>query len=277
MKVRRITLLVLVALTALLVLQGWSFGVGKMFPSQSPLIVNWESPGSKKDATKEQEFINHVDHIKGLAIDHEFGKISIQGTTGNEIRVVAEIGVIAENTQKAEELLAGFSIKETLVENTLSYELVGLTNDQTRRGIEVNYLVEIPEGLELDLKQRYGVLRIKDVEAKLLQYKLRYGTVTVENLVGNIEGVSDFSSIDFKNVGGSIQLQDNFSSINLSLKDDPRGYDFLIDQNYGSLTDDFKLERKTVQNQLEAKGQYGAGINPIRIKSNFSTITLQVE
>lgn len=276
MKVRRITLLVLVALTALLVLQG-SFGVGKMFPGQSPITINRGYQSGKKDAFREQEFVHHREKIGALAIDNEFGQIFVQGTSEDVIRVTAEIAITAENAQKGEELLQEFSIKESLVGSRLSYELEKSTPGQSRQGVEVNYRVEVPDGLELNIKQKYGVLNVTNVQAELFEYQLRYVTANVENFGGSLRGTSDFSSVDFHDVVGSIQLEDNYSTMSLSLRDVAEGYDFRIDQNYGSLKDNLNLERTIVKNQLEATGKYRLGQHPVRIQSKFSTITLKIE
>jgi hypothetical protein len=277
MKVRRITLLVLVSLTALLVLQGWFFGVGKMFPGQSPITINWGYQDGRKDAFKEQEFTHRKEKIGVLAIDNEFGQIFVQGTSEDIIRVTAEIAITAENAQKGEERLQEFSIKESLVGNRLSYELEKSTPAQTMQGVAVNYRVEVPDGLELSIKQRYGVLNVTNVQAELLEYKLRYVTATVENFVGSLRGTSDFSHLNLHDVVGPIQLQDNYSTMSLFLRDVGEGYDFRIDQNYGSLKDNLNLERIMVQNRLEATGKYGLGQHPVQIQSNFSTITINVD
>ncbi|NMA62027.1 MAG: hypothetical protein GX956_09100 [Firmicutes bacterium] len=277
MKVRRITLLVLVSLTALLILQGWSFGVGKMFPGQSPITIDWGYQGGRKDASKEQEFTHQREKISALAIDNEFGQIFVQGTSGDVIRVIAEIAITAEDAQKGEELLQEFSIKESLVGNRLSYELEKSTPDQTMRGVAVNYRVEVPKGLELSIKQRYGVLNVTNVQAERFEYELRYVTAAIENFVGSLQGTSDFSSLSFRDVVGALQLQDNYSTMSLSLRDVVEGYDFRISQNYGSLKDNLKLQRIKVQEQVEATGKYGLGQYPVQIQSNFSTIDLKVE
>lgn len=276
MKVRRITLAVLLVLTGILVLQGWYLGFGPAFTRESPLTMDWGVHYvGKNDLSKEQEFVHARETVNYLAIDNEFGQITIRGTNEERLRVSTEITLTTENTEEGENLLEQFQIKESLVGDRLSYELIR-PDKLNLKEFSINYFVEVPAGLELEIKQDFGVVSVQDVDALLLDYQVRYTTTTVENFRGDLQGTSEFGLLNLTNIVGSIKLEDSYSSLNLTLKDISEGYNFQIKQNFGNLKDDLGLVRTTAPNQLEARGETGLAQYPVQIESNYSTTILKL-
>ncbi len=269
MKTRRITLAVLLFLTLLFVLDIRYFGGAQMFTQQPS--IHFDVGPSSRDAAfeKRQTFTQSQGTFTTLVIKGQQGVMNLRSTDGDEIRVYATIGA---DSQEDLDLL---DIKERVAGSELSYELTGEESEDLKE-IVVNFVVDVPSGMEVSVEQNFGQVNV-DGFVGFLNLEASFSQVRVDGLQGSATIYNSFGSIDLRQISGPITLHDSFSTSKIELLTIDGGYNFDIEVTNGSLKHNAGFKVDIGENRVGAHGNWGEGVHPVVIRSNFGSVTVNLD
>jgi hypothetical protein len=133
-----------------------------------------------------------VDAKDKLAINNQYGKVTINTWPKNEIKVDVEIKAYESSDDKAQDLLDGVSISESRQGDLISFK-TNINNrniswwsrtkngKESKRGVQINYVVYMPAKNPLDITNRYGSTVLADFEGPV-NINSSYGSLTGGNL-----------------------------------------------------------------------------------------------
>lgn len=266
MKTRRITLAVLVLLTVLFVADVRYFGGNQ---SKEPSIFFEVGPNLHgAQVEKKETFVQSQGEFTTLLIKGQQGVITLRSTEGDEIRVDSTIGA------DRQDVLDRLAIQEHIAGPELSYELSGEQNGGLQNA-GVSFVVEVPAGMEVSIEQHFGQVKV-DNFVGFLNLKTSFSEVDVGGLEGTAAIQSSFGEVDLRQIAGPITLNESFSTSTIGLLPLDGGYDFDIEVTNGTLQHNAELQVDKTDNRTIARGQWGEGVHPIVIRSNFSTVTVNL-
>jgi hypothetical protein len=169
-----------------------------------------------------------------LTISNKFGKIHInnwdKNTVSFEIKVIVEASNDNAAAKMLERISVNFNASASLVEaNTV----IGEMNSQGRTHFQIDYTVNIPVGLNVDLTNKFGDIFLNEITGKA-KVNLSYGSLDINKLnnsdnyidlkfcnsakIRSIKGAVvnlKYSTLDV-DYAGSLRLDSKFSNLNAS-------------------------------------------------------------
>jgi len=269
MKIRRITLAVLLLLTVLFVADIRYFG-GPNSTKQPSVHFN-VSPGIKAPAVeKSQSFVNSGEELSSLVLKGQRGNVELRSTDTDQIVVHATIGA------DSEEILDTFEVVETIWGSEIRYEISKGQEDEMPE-VWLSFVVEVPAGMEVSVEQNFGQVRVHNFRG-FLSLNTSFSEVTVWGLEGTASIQSNFGVLDLRKIAGPITLNDSFSTSKVEFLTIDGGYDFDIEVVNGVLAGKAPFQMDTQQNnKLVARGQSGDGVHPVVIRSSFGNVTVNLK
>lgn len=181
-----------------------------------------------EEKTKTYSKTYTIDANDKLQIDNKYGKVTINTWNHNEFKVDIQIKVSSSRDGEAQKYIDGITISDNKDGDVVSFATHfgqyssqsgwSLWSTNSKRNIEVNYVVYMPSKNQLDITNRYGATILPDFDGKLSidnaygnfdaqalthadnQIKLRYGSANIENFAsGDIDvayGNLDIGSAD---------------------------------------------------------------------------------
>lgn len=271
MKIRRITLAVLVLLTLLMVLDARYFPTSSGFARQPSLRleVGRRRTFPHGHVEKTFEFDRPQGELTSLVIYGEYGTVKLKSTDSDELKVRASI--IAEK----EEDLLGWEVVEKISEREVSYRLGGKTA-KNKRNVGINFEVEVPAGMEVVAFQNFGKVDVEDFVG-YLQLETRFSAVNVNGLEGSLSIDNQFGGINLKEIAGPLTVDDSFGTSQIGLVSIDGGYDFQVEVSNGSLKGSAPLQTEHRANIVTARGKSGEGLHPVVIKSGFGIVQVDLD
>lgn len=267
MKIRRVTLGILVLLTLVLFLDARYFGGGRSGLNRS--IVHFEiTPRDTVKYSKPQDFRRAQGDFTSFVLGGKQGKVEFSSSQGSELVVKAEVMAAREQD------LEGWEVVETVRDGEIRYELVGTAS--VIRQVGVNYLVEVPAGMDVSINYDYGIVRVRNFVG-YLDLNTRFSQVTIDGLEGSAKVSNQFGSTKLQRIAGPLTLEDSYSSSSISLVPVDGGYRFDLEVSNGSLGGNAPVEQTKERNFVRAQGTFGAGIHPIIVRSSFSTVNVDMQ
>ncbi|HBN96557.1 MAG TPA: hypothetical protein DDZ66_09675 [Firmicutes bacterium] len=197
--------------------------------------------------------------------------IHLRSTDDDEIRVISTIGA------DSQDVLDRLDVRESISESELGYELTGGKSEgQSLQEAEVSFVVEVPAGMEVSVEQHFGQVKIKSFVG-FLNLEASFSDVDVWGLEGTATIQNRFGVVDLRQIAGPITLHDSFSTSTIGLAAIDGGYDFDIEVTNGSLKHNAGFKVDIGENRVGARGQWGEGVHPVVIRSNFSTVTVNLD
>ncbi|MCK5468836.1 MAG: hypothetical protein KAI99_10005, partial [Cyclobacteriaceae bacterium] len=153
-----------------------------------------------------------------LFVSTSGGSISVEGSNSSKVKVEMFVKSNKHNDSKIREILE--EDYEIRIEKTGSrIEAVAKRTGKSWswNGISISFVVYTPEKFACDLNTSGGSLKISGVSGRSHELKTSGGSITAEDMSGNLEArtsggsinVSDFvGDLDGKTSGGSIKLED---------------------------------------------------------------------
>ena len=214
-----------------------------------------------------------VDVKDKLAINNQHGEVKVELWNKNEIKVDITITGYGNSEKKAQELIDNVTIKSANIDNGDGQNISFLTiinsennswgwgnnwswkNDgkdedcncpNSKRGVEVNYMIYMPKTNALTVKNKYGKTNIAQFSAPL-KVASDYGSFTSDRLTGaNKDIFVQYGSSNIKQMDDG-DLHIAYSKLNIDKADNLK-----LTNNYGSVTlDDI--------NNLDGTFQYSSG------------------
>lgn len=159
-----------------------------------------------------------VDRNDKLAINNQYGKVSVHVWAKNEIKVDVEVKAFESSESGAQDLLESvkitdlrqndlISFKTTFEKTSVNFWSRIKNGKEERRGVQVNYEIYMPAKNALDLNNRYGSTVIEDFS----------GPVNISSSYGSFSsGKLDNPANDVKVSYGSANMED-YSNGNLTI------------------------------------------------------------
>ena len=268
MKIRRMTIAVLLLLTLLFIVDVRYLGDDRS--TREPSIHFDLSPQMRERSVQEkQDFINPQGEFTSLTIKGQKGVIQLRSTDGDEIRVNSILGA------DSQDVIDRLEVKESIVGSELRYELAG-EGSEGPQDVGLSFVVEAPAGMEVNVEQHFGEVKIDDFVG-FLSLTTSFSDVDVRGLEGTATIQSSFGDVDLRQIAGPITLNDSFSTSTIGLLAIDGGYDFDVEITNGSLRHNAGFEVDIGENRVEARGKWGEGVHPVVIRSSFSTVTVNLE
>jgi hypothetical protein len=258
--------------------------------ANSVTIINGDDYSAKKiqsgdvsEKVKNYSKSYSVDGNDKLQLDNTFGKIIVNTWNKNEVKVDVQIKASANEEGDAQKLIDNVTISDSkdgsLVSFKTNYERSGNSNwgswfdsGKSRvRKIEINYTVYMPAKMPLTVTNRYGGTDLPDLSGKVIvnnsygslvakslsnpanEIKVRYGSATIENLVG--------STIDVAYGGLNIGESDNLNA----------------EVSYGSA----KIGKLTTSGNINARysgqvqvNEVGKNVKSLSVNASYSSVKL---
>ncbi len=266
MKIRRVTLIVLVFLTVLFIFDVRYFGNRSI---QEPSIHFNVGPGILEPAAqKMQEFIRSQSDFTSLALKGRHGVVELRSAESDVIKVQAIIWA------DEEEVLEGLEVRESISGRELSYEL-----SQGPAGQEagLGFIVHVPDGMEVSVDHQFGSVNVDDFVG-FLNLNTSFSNLNVNGIEGTVTIASNFGNINLQRIRGPLRLDNSFATCRVGLLAIDGGYDFDVVVTNGTLLGKapFQIGAES-NNKLVARGQSGEGVHPVIIRSNFGTVSVSLE
>ena len=235
------------------------------------MIDNSEDNPIEKKKTITKSFT--VDAKDKLGIDNQHGEVKVELWNKNEIKVDVTITGYGNTEKKAQELIDNVTIKSANIDNGDGQNISFLTiinsennswgwgnnwswkNDakdgdcncpNSKKGVEVNYMIYMPKTNALTVKNRYGKTHIAQFSAPL-KVASDYGSFISDRLTGINKSIYvQYGSSNIKQMDDG-DLHIAYSKLNIEKADNLK-----LTNNYGSvILDDI--------NNLDGTFQYSSG------------------
>ena len=159
--------------------------------------LDWEQPdmncmfGFQKEKIIEK--IYPVSNRQTISIDNQYGKITINNWTRNEVKVTIKVRTAESSERQAQEALDRVRIDQSKSADNISFKThidsgnsnwwSLLTSGANDRALQVDYDVYLPKGNDLALANRYGAIELADREGNVA-LSLGYGSLHAGRLNG---------------------------------------------------------------------------------------------
>jgi hypothetical protein len=128
-----------------------------------------------------------------LKLNNQYGNMDIRNWDDPKIRIDVTVKVEHSNDERAEKMLSYIDVKFTSSGNTVTAETV-FDDKFSRSGtwkngndFEINYTVQMPAKIDLELYNKYGQVNIEEV-AGHVNLELKYGKLLIDKLSrGNVK------------------------------------------------------------------------------------------
>lgn len=183
------------------------------------------------------EFPAEAKHEERSALDVEAGETITVRTVRGTIRVrnrdgdaalEARMAIRGRTQEEADATLAGYRIVRAERNDGVHFEIEGdpirFTEGRTTTTLapSIDLTLYVPSGVRLDLLTKAGAIDASGA-AGPSRFESRYGKVTVDSVVGDVEARSGSGSVTIRNVrDGEIHAHSGYGSIEVSRADDCR-------------------------------------------------------
>jgi hypothetical protein len=156
-----------------------------------------------------------------LIIENKFGSVDVKNWDKNKVSIDVTITVDHRNEEKAKELIDYIEVKFSQSGNTI--EAITEIDDKfskwntfnfgdDHKDFSIDYKVNIPKNIKLDLSNRYGSVFINEISGHA-KISVKYGNLKINKIMR--ENVKPFSEVYLAYSKGTI---DECSWLNLTLK-----------------------------------------------------------
>ena len=242
--------------------------------------IKAEKEGSLK---LDQNFLAENDQIDLFYLKNDFGSIELQGSQKEEININYTLKVHAEAKTEAEKFIQDLEIIYNLEGENLE---ISLNKSQTEtpdkiNAVEIDYIITVPERLQVELNNNYGELKIQHLKAEV-KASNRYGSTLINDLqkaavldlaygeseIYNLESTLDLNSAyaenNIENISGDFNLESAYGFNRISNLES----DLQINSRYGGaeITSTANIDLKSrytgftisnIKGKLKADSEYG--------------------
>ncbi|MEA1886253.1 MAG: hypothetical protein U9N72_03465 [Bacteroidota bacterium] len=130
--------------------------------------------------------------VELLKISNRYGDVVIVSSDNNTINIVVDVQLSHPNESKAERLLSMINVEFSESDNTIEARTVidrqfRMENRGPHRGFSIDYRVEMPEDMDLEILNRYGDLKAGTLSGHV-DIGIKYGSLFIKSLTrGNVE------------------------------------------------------------------------------------------
>jgi DUF4097 and DUF4098 domain-containing protein YvlB len=154
--------------------------------------------------------------VSCIALDHEFGDISLLGITGSDAHIEAHIRVVSPDQQIARRYADEIDIRAIAQDSILQ---VGMVYPEQAtdpvEGISVSLRLELPRDRFLDVKNDFGNLRV-DRFTRGLTARTRHGAMEIRECSGPLKLSNRDGTVSVSGGRGTLQVESSFHPISVA-------------------------------------------------------------
>ncbi len=154
-----------------------------------------------------------------LVIDSDLGSIIVEGSKGDEVIVRIVKGMNGGSDSDADAAFERFAL--TLDNTSQGVEIIGRYDRPNNwrgwgnRSLQVRFIIEVPEDINVDLKTAGGSIQVADIAGEALVHTSG-GSITLEAIDGITEAHTSGGSIEARRLGERSKLRTSGGSIRVS-------------------------------------------------------------
>lgn len=277
MRNRRITLMILVALTILagLDLRFGVIGSAEQEFGRLKFNITYNDNNSYPSHTKTEVLTMSAADLAELAVVSKEGMINVYGIDTDQITITGKITVSAVNQEDAQNYAEALELQLKQAADRAELSLLEAERPKAVKSVKTSYEITMPKHLDLAIDAEYNQISLADLTGAVA-LSAGFSSVQTKNLSGSVDGTFDFTNTEFENFGGSLSSEHNFSNLVLNLDGNSSGYTFDVEVNFGKLGGNVKLDQAADENEFTALGQVGDGKNQITIGAHFSNVDINL-
>ncbi|MHC4293914.1 MAG: DUF4097 family beta strand repeat-containing protein [Planctomycetota bacterium] len=149
-----------------------------------------------------------------IAVETDFGSITVKSADTAECKVVADITASAPTQQEAVQILQQVKVNMFSKNNDISInvEKPELGNN---RSVGVSFDITVPEKMNLNCDTSFGSIEIEDIIGSI-NADTSFASITCLNVEGLLNLDTSYGTIDCVNItAGSIEAESSFGSISI--------------------------------------------------------------
>jgi DUF4097 and DUF4098 domain-containing protein YvlB len=160
-----------------------------------------------------EEVEYRVDTIKKIKINNPAGDIEVEKSKDDSIRIKPVIRVYHKDKKKANEISETIRVSTRKTHNKI---VIGVDSDERfpYQRVRVEFKCLIPEGVALDLKNRYGNIDIKNA-GQNIKIDQRHGNLFMKNIDSPLKVKSHHGQVRLYDIKDQIELSSNYSRIKI--------------------------------------------------------------
>ena len=161
-----------------------------------------------------------------LLLESDIGSISVQGADIDSVEIEILREVKTNNEKKADKILEDYDIQFNHSGNDVSidakYKKKGIKGFWNNIGkhLRVKYIVTVPSEYNVELHTKGGSITVEDIRGEILS-KTSGGSLSFENIKGNISGNTSGGSISIGEVMGRSNIRTSGGSIRIRQAEGP--------------------------------------------------------
>jgi hypothetical protein len=167
-----------------------------------------------------------------LVVSNEYGNTRFEKGTGKNIEVTANIQIRNDDEEYAKKI--SDSLVEIVKDNPVKItSIIGsYLDDRTKiKGITINYIIKVPDGIDVDTHSKFGDIEANDL-SKDVYLENTNGEITVKNISGNLTVKNAFGNVEIDQVGGKADITDKNGQIEVK----NIGNTLKVDNQFGNVT-----------------------------------------
>jgi len=227
---------------------------------------------AQNQVTKEyHEEYGTADYSK-LILQNKYGNVDIQNWDSPSIKIDVIVNVKNSNEDRAQKMLDQINVKFTTEGKSVKAETVFEGKFRSNNGnneFEINYAVQIPKDLDLELTNKYGHAFLDELSGHA-QIEIRYGKLTVNKLTrGQVKPLNTVSLAyaSGSNIGECSWLKANIKYSSLDIE---KAKAFVGYTSYMKLSID---EASSVVIEGKYDGYRFGKLSNLVVNSSYSDIT----
>jgi len=156
-----------------------------------------------------------------LEISNKHGDVVVENWDKDSISVHIEIRVESDKLKRVQDLLDNIDVHISESSDYLSIstewgtDAVGVKMDIMRmigkQSVSVDYFVKVPQGIEIEIDNRFGNVLLGDVDGKL-KLDVAYGNINARNVKNGKKIVIQYGKLKIKNIEEA-DIKANFSDV----------------------------------------------------------------
>ncbi|MFP4488922.1 MAG: hypothetical protein ACLFN1_06425 [Bacteroidales bacterium] len=149
------------------------------------------------DKTINREF--DASKIDLLKIDNRYGDVEIVSSGNNKINIIVDVQLSHPSDSRAEKLLSMINVLFSENDNTIEARTdidrqFKLNGTGPNRSFSIDYRVEMPEDMDLDISNRYGNINTDELSGHV-DIRIKYGSLFIKELSrGNKEPLNSVTA-----------------------------------------------------------------------------------
>ncbi len=149
----------------------------------------------------------------GIRIDNQQGEVFLEQSKDNQIHIKGEIIARGSGKKQAQQKAENVSV-EVFGQENINLK-TRLPDSIGTHKIVVNYSIQIPKGVTVDLENKNGLINVRGVQGQV-DIRNDVGEINVDEVIGNANIVNKTGSVSITGVTGDITVDNKTGPVTIS-------------------------------------------------------------